>query len=66
MEKVALDLGVFWDSQTGSAVEFGLLSKGKRSFELNHKVKPFLVHERFHWSENQVHPEKTEAKPNKQ
>lgn len=41
MEEVALDLSGFWDSQTGSTVEFGLLSEGKQSCELNHKIKPF-------------------------
>lgn len=62
MEKVALDLGVFWDSQTGSAVEFGLLSEGKSLFGLNRKVKPFLIHDRFLKSENQLHPEKNGSK----
>lgn len=56
MEKVALDLGVFYDSQTERAVEFGLFSEVKWSFELSHKIKPFLIHDSFLRGEKQFHP----------
>ena len=45
MEEMAPDLSEFWDPQTESTVEFVLLSEGKLSFKLNHKVKPFLIHD---------------------